>query len=121
LYVVLLAAAWLIPNLDSLSRLAAGYGASISFALSLAGFFLLAGTRHADPGRFIRLLLGGMAARLMIALAAVAIGLGLFDLPAGIFVGSCVVSYVIFMGLEHVYLLPLLKGPGIKTRRNGTE
>ena len=53
------------------------------------------------------------------ALAAVAAGLGLFHLPAGTFVGSCLVSYVVFMGLEHFYLLPLLDSQGQIDARNG--
>jgi hypothetical protein len=89
-------------------RLAAGYGLLISIAIACFGFFLLRGSHRVSPGKFIKRLLLGMVIRLFLALAAVFLGIAVMHLPAGMLVGSCLLSYVIFTLLEHVYLLPLI-------------
>ncbi len=49
-----------------------------------------------------------MIIRLLLALSAIALGIGVFALPARALVGSCLISYVIFIAVEHVYLYPVL-------------
>ena len=102
-----LAVIWYLP-LQQADKLAAGYGVLISTAITSYGFFLLKGSRSISPGRFIKRLLLGMVTRLFVALAAVFLGIAVLHLAAGMLVGSCFLSYVIFMLLEHVYLWPLI-------------
>lgn len=104
----LLAAAWLFPRLDWSVRVAISYGGLISAFLSFTGFFLLYNSRAASVRKFIKLVLGGMLIRLLLALSAIALGIGVFALPAPVLVGSCVISYVIFTVIEHAYLFPVL-------------
>ena len=104
----LLVAAWLFPRLDGSVRVAVSCGGLISAFLSFTGFFLLYNSQAASAGRFIKLVLGGMIIRLLLALSAIALGIGVFALPAGALVGSCLISYVIFIAVEHVYLYPVL-------------
>jgi hypothetical protein len=39
----------------------------------------------------------------------IVLGIAVFRLPAGMLVGSCMLSYVVFITLEHVFALPALK------------
>ena len=105
---ILFALAWLIPGFEKRARIAFSYGCSISALLSLSGFLILLKSAASSAKKFIRVLLGGMIIRLFLALAAIALGIGVLGLPTGALVGSCLTSYVIFTILEHVYLLPLL-------------
>ena len=104
----LLAASWLIPGLDSSVRIAVTYGGLISAFLSFTGFFLLYNSQQASALKFIKMVVGGMIVRLVLALAAIAVGIGVFALPAPALVGSCLISYVIFTVLEHIYIYPVL-------------
>ncbi len=82
--------------------------------LSWLGFALLMRVPGSDSNRFLKLVLGGMAARLALALLLLTLGIGLFNLPAAELVGSCLVSYVVLTALEHTYALPSLKRRNIK-------
>jgi len=104
----LLVAAWLFPELDRPVRIAVSYGGLISAFLSFTGFFLLYRSLAASALTFIKLVVGGMIVRLLLALSAIAVGIGLFALPTGSLVGSCLISYVIFTVLEHICIYPAL-------------
>ena len=73
------------------------------------GYALLMRVPGSDPGLFMKLVLGGMAARILVALAMIVLGIGVFKLPAGMLVGGCMLSYVVFITLEHLFALPALK------------
>lgn len=90
-------------------RLAVCYGGAISLALSWAGYALLMKLPGSDSRAFIKIVLGGMAARLIAALALLALGIGVFALPAAELVGSCLLSYVVMIFLEHRFALPELR------------
>ena len=107
LVAVLVGTAWLFPGLQKVTRISLTYGGLISAVLSLVGFILLSRGMGATAGNFIGLVVGGMIGRLALALALIAFGIGLFNLSAGALVGSCLITYVIFTVLEHLYLLPL--------------
>lgn len=94
--------------LQPAERLAAGYGLLISTAVACFGFFLLRRSDSVSPGKFIKRLLLGMVIRLFLALGAVFLGIAVMHLPAGMLVGSCLLSYVILTLLEHYFLLPLI-------------
>jgi hypothetical protein len=104
----LLAAAWLFPGLDRSVRIAVTYGGLISAFLSFTGFFLLYNNQGASALTFVKLVVGGMILRLLLALSAIAVGIGVFALPAPALVGSCLISYVIFTVLEHMCIYPVL-------------
>ena len=63
----------------------------------------------ADTKSFFKLVLGGMAARMLVALGLIVLGIAVLSLPSGWLVISCMLSYVVFITLEHVYALPILK------------
>ncbi|HUU28095.1 MAG TPA: hypothetical protein VM123_09805 [archaeon] len=109
---VLIGGAWLFPGLQVNTRAAVTYGGLISVFLTAAGFILLSCCKGANAGKFIKLVLGGMIARIILALGLIAVGIGLFHLPAGALAGSCLITYVVFSTLEHLYLLPLLTNKG---------
>ncbi|MBW7995226.1 MAG: hypothetical protein FVQ81_01390 [Candidatus Glassbacteria bacterium] len=88
--------------------LAVCYGGAISLGLSWLGFALLMKVPGSDSNRFLKLVLGGMAARLVAALALLVLGIGVLGLPAGELVGSCLISYVVMVVLEHKYAMPSL-------------
>ena len=104
----LLVAAWLFPGLDRSVRIAVTYGGLISAFLSFTGFFLLYNSQGASALKFVKLVVGGMIVRLLLALAAIAVGIAVFALPAPALVGSCLISYVIFTVLEHMCIYPVL-------------
>jgi hypothetical protein len=98
-----------VSFLASFNQIAVCYGGAISLGLSWFGFALLMKVPGSDSNRFLKLVLGGMAARLVLALLLLTLGIGIFDLPAAELVGSCLVSYVVMTVLEHTYALPSLK------------
>ena len=108
LLLVLVLAAWLIPWKNPLARAAVIYGGLISAGTSLSGFALAVKSNQIDAVNFIKIFLGGMIARMGLALAALAAGIALFDFPATVLVISCLTSYFIFTLLEYIFLLPLL-------------
>ena len=105
---VLLAIAWLFPGLGRSVRIAVAYGGLISAFLSFTGFFLLYKSPAASAGKLIKLVVGGILARLVLALSAIAMGIAVLALPAGALVGACVTSYVVFTLIEYVCLFPIL-------------
>jgi len=95
--------------------LAVCYGCGVSLGLSWVGFMLLMKVPGQDAGTFMKLVLGGMAARLLAALGLIALGIAGLDLPAGRLVGSCMLSYIVFITLEHVFALSALKPKDVHT------
>ena len=63
----------------------------------------------------MKLVLGGMAVRVFIALGLIVVGIAALGLPAGRLVGSCMISYVVFVTLEHLFALPALKHKNVHT------
>lgn len=108
LYALLVAACYL-AQFGPVRWLAVCYGGAISLGLSWLGFALLMKVPGSDSNRFLKLVLGGMAARMLVALLMVVLGIGVLKLPSGELIGSCMVSYVVFVTLEHSYALPSLK------------
>ncbi len=107
LYVFLAVGLYFAP-LSRIQWLAGCYGGAISLGLSWLGFALLMKVPGSDSNRLLKLVLGGMAARMLVALLVVALGIGVFKLPSGVLIGSCMLSYVVFVTLEHIYALPSL-------------
>jgi len=108
LLMVLALTAWLMPEKDPLARLAVIYGGLISAAISFSGFVLVVRSTGIDAKNFIKLFLGGMIARLGVALAALAAGIALLEFPVAVLIISCLASYFVFTLLEYIFLLPLL-------------
>ena len=87
------------------------YGGLISAVTSVSGFFLLVKTiRLGTTQVFLKIFLGGMVVRIFVALAALALGLGIFDLPVKPLIISCLATYFVFTLLEYIFLFPLLIG-----------
>lgn len=92
-------------------RIAIIYGGMISATTSVSGFFLLAKTIKLGTTQvFLKIFLGGMIIRIFVALAALAVGLGILDLPVKPLIISCLTTYFVFTLLEYVFLFPLLIG-----------
>ena len=108
LLMVLAFTAWLMPEKDPLARLAVVYGGLISAGISFSGFALVVRSTRIDAENFIRIFIGGMIARLALALAAIAAGIALLDFPVAMLIISCLISYFVFTLLEYIFLLPLL-------------
>ncbi|MEA1997671.1 MAG: hypothetical protein U9N45_08515 [Gemmatimonadota bacterium] len=103
-----MAGACFFPGLSQASRAAVIYGGLTGSGLSLSGYILLVRSIEAPESKFLKLVLGGMVLRIMLGLAVVAAGIGLFRLPPVGLVVSCFASYTVFMILEYFYLYPLL-------------
>lgn len=108
LLMVLTLTAWLMPEKDPLARLAVIYGGLISAGISFSGFVLAVRSTRIDAKTFIKIFIGGMIARLGVALAALAAGIALLEFPVAVLIISCLASYFVFTLLEYIFLLPLL-------------
>lgn len=112
LAVVSVAAFWLYPELQKVTRISLSYGCLTSALVALAGFVVILRSIGASSKKFIKLVLGGLVVRLIAFLTLIALGIGLFHLEALALVVSCLTSYLIFTSLEYFYLMPLLKKGG---------
>ncbi len=105
---LVLGAARLLPGLES--RGAVACGALISAGVFSFSFVLYQrGVRSGGQGRFIKLVVGAIIARMLSALGLLAIGAALLGLAAGPLAVSCLGTYLAFSLLEHLYLLPVIK------------
>jgi hypothetical protein len=70
-----------ILPLDSAGRVAAGVGAGLAAGNAFAAYFLLVWSEHRSTTTFLRAVLGGMAGRMAVLLAAFVTAILVLDLP----------------------------------------
>ena len=101
----------LVPLLPPSLRSAVVLGAALATANVLAAFALAAwGLKH-SPKAFVAAVVGGMAARMGVVLLAVALALGVFDLPRLPLALSLLGYFMPFLALEIAALHKSIPAP----------
>lgn len=85
---------------DPGTRAAVGLGALIAALNVLAGYALVVWSEGRSTTTFLRALLGGMAARLLLALAAIAVAIRSFGVPAMPLALSALAYSLVLLALE---------------------
>jgi len=89
----------LLP-LDAPTRWAAVYGGALAAANALVAYFLVVWSEGRSTAVFLRAVLGGMAGRMALMLAAVMAAVLLLDLPKVPLVASLLGYFVVLLVLE---------------------
>jgi hypothetical protein len=95
-----LALLWPFLPLDARGRGAAAFGAALAAGNALAAYFLVVWSEGRSTTAFFRAVLGGMAGRMALMLAAVLSGVLLLDLPAVPLATSLLAYFVVLLVLE---------------------
>jgi hypothetical protein len=95
-----LALVWPALPLDGRGRWAAAFGASLAALNALAAYFLVVWSEGRSTAAFFRAVLGGMAGRMALMLAAVLAGVLLLDLPKVPLAISLLAYFVLLLVLE---------------------
>jgi hypothetical protein len=89
-----------IVPLDGRGRWAAVTGALLAAANALAAYFLVVWSEGRSTASFFRAVLGGMAGRMAVMLAAVVLTVLVLDLPKVPLAASLLAYYAVFLVLE---------------------
>jgi hypothetical protein len=95
-----LALLWPVLPLDGDGRRAALFGAALASVNALAAYFLVLWSEGRSTATFFRAVLGGMAGRMALMLAAVLAGVLLLDLPKVPLAISLLAYFVLLLVLE---------------------
>ena len=90
--------------LDGSGRAAAAFGAAVAAANAIASHALMVLSEGRSTRAFLKLVLGGMAGRLFLVIAAVLLGILAFGLPRLPVLVSLLAHFVVFLVLEMVLL-----------------
>ena len=82
----------------------AAYGAAIAAANAILAYAIALWARHGSTNVFLGAVLGGMFGRMVLMLAAVAVGLGIFDLRRLPLVAGLLTYFVVFLAVELIAL-----------------
>ena len=95
-----LALLWPFLPLDARGRGAAAFGAALAALNALVAYFLVLWSEERSTAAFFRAVLGGMAGRMALMLAAVLAGVFLLDLPKVPLALSLLAYFVLLLVLE---------------------
>jgi hypothetical protein len=95
-----LALLWPVLPLDGRGRWAAAFGAFLAALNALAAYFLVLWSEGRSTASFFRAVLGGMAGRMAVMLAAVVLAVLVADLPKVPLATSLLGYFVVLLVLE---------------------
>ncbi len=91
---------WPLLPLDSRGRAAAAFGAALAAMNALAAYSLVVWSEGRSTNAFFRAVLGGMAGRMAVMLAAVVGAVLVLDLPRVPLATSLLAYFVVLLALE---------------------
>ena len=86
--------------LDGPGRMAAAFGAAVAAANAILSHALMVASEGRSTRAFLKLVLGGMAGRMLLVIGAVLLGILVLDLPRLPLVVSLLGHFVVFLVFE---------------------